>query len=63
MTYKHLRQTEHYQIYALIKAAQSLKTMALILGEDYQSSELKVLNDEDLHLIADYRCNVQACLS
>ncbi len=32
MTYKHLIQTKNYQIYALMKAGQKLKTIAQMLG-------------------------------
>jgi len=34
MSYKHLSQTERYQIYALMKAGQSLQTIAQILGRE-----------------------------
>ena len=48
MSYKHLSQTERYQIYALMKAGQSLKTIAQILGRHPSTVSREVLRNSGL---------------
>jgi IS30 family transposase len=48
MTYKHLSQTERYQIYALMKAGQNLKTIAQILGRHKSTIGREVLRNSGL---------------
>jgi len=48
MSYKHLSQTERYQIYALMKAGQSLKTIAQILGRHQSTIIREVLRNSGL---------------
>ena len=48
MTYKHLSQTERYQIYALMKAGQNLKTIAQILGRHQSTVSREVLRNSGL---------------
>ena len=48
MSYKHLSQTERYQIYALMKAGQSLKTIAQILGRHQSTISREVLRNSGL---------------
>ena len=47
MSYKHLSQSERYQIYALKKVEQNLKTIAKILGNsslrDYRPRQAEIL--------------------
>ena len=44
MSYKHLSQTERYQIYSLMKAGQSLQTIAQILGRHQSTVGREVLH-------------------
>ena len=48
MSYKHLSQTERYQIYALMKAGQSLQTIAQILGRHKSTVGREVLRNYGL---------------
>ena len=48
MTYKHLSQTELYQIYALMKAGQNLKTIAQILGRHQSTISREILRNSGL---------------
>jgi IS30 family transposase len=48
MTYKHLSQTERYQIYALMKAGQNLKTIAQILGRHKSTIGREILRNSGL---------------
>ena len=48
MSYKHLSQTERYQIYALMKAGQNLKTIARILGRHQSTVSREVLRNSGL---------------
>ncbi len=48
MSYKHLSQTERYQIYALMKAGQSLQTIAQILGRHKSTVGREVLRNSGL---------------
>jgi IS30 family transposase len=48
MSYKHLSQTERYQIYALMKAGQNLKTIAQILGRHKSTIGREVLRNSGL---------------
>ncbi len=48
MSYKHLSQAERYQIYALMKAGQNLKTIAQILGRYQSTVSREVLRDSGL---------------
>ncbi len=48
MSYKHLSQTERYQIYALMKAGQNLKTIAQILGWHNSTIGREVLRNSGL---------------
>ncbi len=48
MSYKHLSQTERYQIYALMKAGQNLKTIAQILGRHQSTVSREVLRNSGL---------------
>ena len=48
MSYKHLSQTERYQIYALMKAGQNPKTIAQILGRHQSTISREVLRNSGL---------------
>ncbi|WP_445778833.1 IS30 family transposase [Shewanella sp.] len=48
MSYKHLSQTERYQIYALMKPGQNLKTIAQILGRHQSTISREVLRNSGL---------------
>ena len=48
MSYKHLSQAERYQIYALMKAGQNLKTIAQILGRHQSTVSREVLRNSSL---------------
>jgi len=48
MSYKYLSQTERYEIYALMKAGESLKTVALILGRHKSTVGREVLRNSGL---------------
>ena len=48
MSYKHLSQTERYQIYVLMKAGQNLKTIAQILGRHQSTISREILRNSGL---------------
>jgi IS30 family transposase len=48
MSYKHLSQTERYQIYALMNAGQTLQTIAQILGRHKSTISREVLRNSGL---------------
>jgi IS30 family transposase len=48
MSYKYLSQTERYQIYALMKVGQRLKTIAQILGRHQSTLSREVLRNSGL---------------
>jgi IS30 family transposase len=48
MSYKYLSQTERYQIYALMKVGQRLKTIAQILGRHQSTISREVLRNSGL---------------
>ena len=48
MSYKHLSQTERYQIYSLMKAGQNIQTIAQILGRHKSTISREVLRNAGL---------------